>query len=77
MNKIRTGDYTNEVITKLDESVSGTTYVGKAPIGSATSDATWQIMKMVESAGMTTITWADGDSVFNKVWNDRASLTYS
>lgn len=74
--KVRAGNFTNETAIILDEAVAGTTYVGKAPVGSAASDAVWQIMKMVESAGVTTITWADGDTVFNNVWNDRASLTY-
>ncbi len=75
--KIRSGSYTNELATKLDESVSGTTYVGKAPVGSVGSAAVWQIFKMVEAAGVTTITWADGDTAFNNIWDNRASLTYS
>ncbi len=37
----------------------------------------WQIFKMVEAAGVTTITWADGDTAFNNIWDNRASLTYS
>ena len=73
--KIRTNSFTDELIVKLDESLAGTTYIGFAPLGSATSAATWQIKKMVESAGVTTITFA-GPS-FNRVWDDRASLTYS
>lgn len=62
---------------KIDASVAGTTYIGKAGIGSATSSALWSIKKIVESASVTTITWADGDDLFNNVWDDRASLSYS
>lgn len=75
--KIRAGSYTNEVNLKLDEAVSGTTYIGKAPHGAATSSASWQIKRIVESAGVTTITWADGNSAFDNIWDNRASLSYS
>jgi hypothetical protein len=75
--KIRARDFTNEFATKLDESPAGTTYVGKTPVGSATSTPSWQIMKMVETSTTLTITWADGDSAFDNIWDDRASLTYS
>lgn len=75
--RIRAGDHTNEVITKIDEALAGTTYVGLAPLGSATSAAAWQIKKIVESAGVTTITFAGGSSVFDKIWDNRASLSYS
>lgn len=76
-SNIQAGDFTQEYAIKIDESVAGTTYIGKAPVGKATSAATWQIMKMVESSGLTTITWADGNSVFDNIWDNRASLTYS
>lgn len=75
--KARRDSFTNELIFIIDEALAGTSYVGKAPIGTAASAASWQIMRLVESAGITTITWADGDSAFNNVWNDRASLSYS
>jgi hypothetical protein len=55
----------------------GTTYVGYAAVASANSSAVWQIFKMVDSLGDLTITYADGNSDFDNVWNDRASLTYS
>jgi hypothetical protein len=74
--KIRAGVFTNEVTIRIDESVSGTTYIGKAPLGSSESLPVWQVMKIVESAGLTDITWADGNSVFDNVWDARTSLTY-
>lgn len=75
--KTRANTFTNEVMVKIDENVAGTTYIGKAPIGSSTASAVWQIQKMVESANVTTVTWADGNSVFDNIWDNRASLSYS
>lgn len=63
------------LLVKTDTS-GGTTYVGQAKIGSATSQAVWQIFKVVTSSGVTTITWADSDDKFNNIWDNRASLSY-
>jgi hypothetical protein len=53
-------------------------YLGKAPVGSATSAAAWQIQKLVFGVdGDVTVTWANGSADFNTIWDDRASLTYS
>lgn len=62
---------------RLDDAGGGVTYVGSAPAGSVTSDAVWQIKKIVESAGDITITWADGNGLFDNVWDSRGSLSYS
>lgn len=66
--------------TRYDQDSSTPTfaYLGKAPVGSATSAAAWQIQKLDFGAdGDVTVTWADGDAAFNNIWDDRASLTYS
>lgn len=66
--------------TKLDDvSTSNITYVGKAAIGSSGASAVWRIMKIDESGTPTTlsITWADGNSNSDNVWDNRTSLTYS
>lgn len=66
--------------TKLDDvSTSNITYVGKAAIGSSGASAVWRIMKIDESGTPTTlsITWADSNSNFDNVWDNRTSLTYS
>lgn len=62
---------------RLDDAGGGVTYVGNAVAGSVTSASVWQIKKIVESAGDITITYADGDSLFDNIWDNRASLTYS
>lgn len=63
--------------TIIDDAGSGVTYVGKAEAGSLQASAVWKIFKMVESSGDLVITWADGNSSFDNVWNDRAILIYS
>lgn len=61
----------------LDEASSTTTYVGYAQPGSDTSDAVWQIFKLLESGTVTSKQYADGSDSFTNVWDDRASLAYS
>ncbi len=51
-------------------------YVGEASTGTATSGALWRI-KRVDSTTGTVIQWADGNSNFDNVWDNRASLSYS
>lgn len=65
--------------TRLDTvSTAGVTYVGKSTIGTATSSPSWQIMKMDETGTPVTLitTWADGNDLFDNVWDNRTSLTY-
>lgn len=50
-------------------------YIGEAAIGTATSAASWRIKKIDSSSG-TVITYA-GTGVFDQIWDNRASLTYS
>jgi hypothetical protein len=63
--------------TVIDDATSAITYIGKAALGSALADAVWQIQKIEVSGAVTRITWADANSEFDNVWNNRASLTYS
>jgi hypothetical protein len=54
------------------------TFVGYAPPGKLTSDKTWKIMKCIYAgANLTERLWADGDTKFDNVWDDRAGLSYS
>ena len=61
---------------ELDEASATITYVGEANPGTATSASTWRIKRLDSSSGLV-VTWANGTSNFDKVWNDRASYTYS
>jgi hypothetical protein len=52
-------------------------YVGMATVGSATSDACWQIHRIeTETDGGVIVLWADGDDFFDNVWDSRAALSY-
>jgi len=50
-------------------------YVGEAAIGTATSSASWRVKKVDGTTGIT-ITWA-GSGVFDQIWDNHASLSYS
>lgn len=53
-------------------------YKGEAIAGSSLAVAVWRIRKIVISPdGDVAETWADGNSEFDNVWNDRYSLSYS
>jgi hypothetical protein len=58
-----------------DFTTANVTYVGAAPVGSATSAAAWQIKKIDQTTGVV-VTWA-GSAAYNQVWDNRASLTYA
>ena len=70
-----TDNFALAVIT--DEADANTTYVGEAPVGTATNEAKWSIKKIVVSGTVTQILYADGDTKFDNVWDNRTSLTYS
>ena len=70
-----TGNYTS--LMSYDGS-NNLEYLGKANIGSATSDSIWQIKKFIYSgSNMTGILYADGNELFDNLWDDRTSLSYS
>lgn len=63
---------------QIDEATGSITYVGYAVIGSATSSASWKIKRLDESGSPELIiTWADGNSNYDNIWDNRASLSYS
>jgi len=67
------GNYT-QMIDVVD---SGLTYIGLAQIGTATSESTWQIKKIVTSGTVTSITWAESTDEFTNEWDERASYDYA
>lgn len=50
-------------------------YVGKAVPGSATSSAVWQIKRIKDTTDDKD--WADGNFVYDNIWDNRTSLSYS
>ena len=63
----------------LDETTTtDVMYVGVAQPGTATSSASWQIYVVDESGSVDLeIAYADGDTNFDNIWDDRAALSYS
>lgn len=65
--------------TRVDD-VGGTpdiTYVGEADPGSLTANPVWRVKRITDDGSeFTTVQWA-GTGVFDQIWDDRASLTYS
>jgi hypothetical protein len=76
-------DGTNWVtnLTQLTKEVDfvGTTtiYIGEAQPGTATSAASWRISRTVFTGDDSTKLFADGNSNFDNIWDNRASLSYS
>ena len=64
-------------LVKIDMVDANTTYIGKAEHGTATSQAKWQILKVLVSGTVTTFSYAGGDDTFNNIWDNRTSLSYS
>lgn len=56
--------------------VGSVIYLGKASPASATSDSVWQIKKIDQTTGIV-ITWADGNDLFDNVFDDYLTLSYS
>ncbi len=62
--------------TRLDEASAVITYVGIAAPGSVTSNAVWQIKRLNSTTGLV-VEFANGNSNFTNIWDNRASLSYS
>lgn len=53
-------------------------YRGEAPPGTPTNAASWRLRKVtIGIDGDVTEEWASGNSLFNKVWDDRLIYSYS
>lgn len=52
-------------------------YIGEAEPGTATSASAWRIQKVQTSGNNVDALWADGNTRFDNVWDNRESLNYS
>lgn len=73
-SSVETRDYSQKKM--IDEISDNLIYIGESANGSDASDAAWRIKRISTSGTVTTIEWADGNGLFDNIWNDRASLTY-
>lgn len=78
INNISITTTTTNYKTEVDKSTTtNVIYIGKAPIGTATSTAGWQIKKIDKTVtDNVTITFA-ASGAFTATWTNRASETYS
>lgn len=51
------------------------TYIGEALPGILNSEPNWRIKRLTNSDN--TILWSDSSAKFDKIWDNRASYTYS
>jgi len=61
----------------IDEADSNTTYICFAELGSLSSEAVWKIKKISTNGNITTVTYADGNSNYDNIADNRTSLNYS
>ena len=66
----------------IDEASTTVTYIGYAPIGTATSAASWLIARVTKASatspnGVVITEYADGNMAYDNIWNNRAALSYS
>jgi len=52
-------------------------YIGEAVPGTDTTQALWRIKRIEEVGDDYNILWANGTADFDKIWDDRATFTYS
>lgn len=56
----------------IDETTTtDVTYIGTAPLGTATSVSSWEVMKIDETGATSIFTWSSGK------WDDRVTLSYT
>ena len=70
---------TNRLQKEIAYDVNGNPeFVGTAPPGAATSAPRWRIQKLIYSgSNVVSVRFADGTAGFGKVWDNRASYTYT
>ena len=61
---------------KVDQVTATLFYVGEANFAAPSSNPVWRIRRIDTSAGVD-VTWADGNSNYDNVWDDHTSLTYA
>lgn len=66
----------SKIVYDNDKSANNKEYFGWAKIGIATSAAKWKIMRITYVGDDFTVEWADGNQLYDNVWDNRTSLTY-
>ena len=65
------------LIWNIDKaSVPGMTFIGAAPPNTLSTAAVWKILVIDNTTAITRIRYAESNSRFDKVWDDRAGYAY-
>lgn len=62
--------------TRIDEVSDTLMYIGQAIAGSGTDEPNWRVFKLDTTSGLI-ITYADGNTNYDNIWDNRASLTFN
>lgn len=62
---------------RIDIPDSTTIYKGYAQIGSSDADPVWMMAKIEIVGNVYSTKWADGNDLFDNIWDNRAALTYT
>ena len=60
----------------LDEASTTISYIGEAAPASSSSAPVWRIRRLDTTSGVSLL-YADGNTNFDNIWDNRASLTYT
>lgn len=66
-----------ELLFLDDYTTTGKTYIGKAPVGSATGAGVWQISVLDETGNYMERKFAEGEIVYDKEWDERANYNFN
>lgn len=76
--KTITTDESMKYASRVDSVSSILMYKADATVGSVESDAVWRISRLTFAPdGDVTVEWADGDTDFDNIWDNRTTLSYS
>lgn len=62
---------------RVDVVSSSLIYIGESAPGAPDTASIWRISRIDISGGQISIKFAGGNTAWNSIWDDRASLTYS
>ena len=65
-----------KIVYDDDKTANNKEYFGWAKPNTATSAATWKIMRITYTGNDFVLDWSDGNQLYDNIWDNRASLTY-
>lgn len=62
---------------RIDESTPNIIYNGFAVTGASSAEAIWAIQRVTRDKDIIVYEWADGNELYDNVWDDRYNLAYA